>query len=640
MVSTLEKFSMEVGNKEAYLANNFNLFYQNKRPEFKGVTFQMQSKLPSLPIPELEATLSKYLVTIKPFCTSDEQFENQKLLCEEFIKTSGPLLQQRLLEYARTTRNWMSEFWDNQAYLEYNDPIVPYVSYFYVHKPLPISHKDVEEDILAKSTAIIMSVLKFAEAIKNESLPIETNRDIPLCMNSFRLMFNNSRIPGNKRDSNIFYSIYENNFITVAYQGNFYKVYTHDQETEKILTAYQIWKQLYDIITKISGKIKTETSKGIGSLTSLPRDEWFKVYESLNSNVISKNSLEIIHKSLFLLCLDDNYKPISLEDKSRNCWYGDGINRYYDKPLQFIVCKNGSSGFLAEHSKMDGSPTLLLNNFVCEELQKLNPVEFLKSIKDPCETNNLSSEHLPFIITPDIQQSIQIAQNKFKKIINEHDLRVWNYIRYGKQVIKQLGFSPDAYIQQVIQLGIYKYLGKVLPTYEAASTRKYFKGRTETGRSVSVYSTRFVSNWENNKISDNEKILSLRVSAKHHSNYLKMASEGQGIDRHFFGLKNMLKPTDVTPALFNDPLFLYSSTWLISTSQLTSEYFEGYGWSQVNDNGIGLAYMINNDSMNINIVTKPEKSGLNVNELHYYLTQAADEIFELLCKNKESKAKL
>ena len=58
------------------------------------------------------------------------------------------------------------------------------------------------------------------------------------------------------------------------------------------------------------------------------------------------------------------------------------------------------------------------------------------------------------------------------------------------------------------------------------------------------------------------------------------------------------------------------------------------------DNGFGLAYMINNDFLHINITNKPEASGFSVDELHYYLSKAADEIYETLTLHSSAKAKL
>ena len=72
-----------------------------------------------------------------------------------------------------------------------------------------------------------------------------------------------------------------------------------------------------------------------------------------------------------------------------------------------------------------------------------------------------------------------------------------------------------------------------------------------------------------------------------HVAYITDASDGKGVDRHLFGLKKLLKDGEELPEIFKDPAYTYSSTWFISSSQLSSEYYNGYGWSQVVDEGWG-----------------------------------------------------
>ena len=208
----LKKFEFSTQNNEFYYAKHSNEYYQKKSNHFQGLTFQHQKDLPSLPIPELNATIEGYLTSIKPYCKGDKElYEKQVKLCDEFLGNLGPILHKRLLELQKENspvrRNWLSKFWDDQIYLDYNDPVVPYVSYFFSHKDL----SDWNNDYLIKSTAIISVIVNFIEALKNESIPSEVIKNSPFCMNSFHLMFNNSRIPnlGNTSDvmdTNIFYS--------------------------------------------------------------------------------------------------------------------------------------------------------------------------------------------------------------------------------------------------------------------------------------------------------------------------------------------------------------------------------------------------------------------------------------------------
>lgn len=644
----LQRFAMASGNGEHYWAAADNAAHQASRPGFQGKTFSLQGDLPPLPVPQLQDTVQRYLQSVKPYTRGDPAlFARQEQLCRDLVEGKGPELQQRLEQYAQGKRNWMSTFWDQQAYLEYNDPVVPYVSYFFAHKQLPATHARVQEDPLVKATAIVSATTRFIESLKDESLPAEQVRGTtPFCMNSFQLMFNSARLPGppaTNSDTNVFYSLYENDYIAVAYRGNFYTLRTHCAESGKPLAAAEIFAQFAKIVHVLDKKQPRDVGGNVGALTSLPRDQWRDAYVQLVQDPLSQQSLETIHRASYMVCLDLDAKPVTLEEKSHEAWHGDGANRFFDKSVQFFVAGNGQSGFLGEHSKMDGTPTLFLNNYVCEELLKMDPAAFLKEVEAGVSgESGATAQALQFNVSPALQETIASAQDQLCDTIGQHALKVWHYNRYGKEFIKSHKMSPDAYLQQIVQLAVYKYLGRQIPTYEAASTRKFFKGRTETGRSVSEASQRFVEAWDSPDVSRAEKVQLLRESAQAHAAYLKAASDGHGVDRHFFGLKNMVDPEqdkETVPALFSDPLFKYSSTWLISTSQLTSEHFDGYGWSQVNDLGFGLAYMLNKQWLHINIVNKPELSGLSGERLHHYLNAAADEMAEALIA-ESTKAKL
>ena len=43
----------------------------------------------------------------------------------------------------------------------------------------------------------------------------------------------------------------------------------------------------------------------------------------------------------------------------------------------------------------------------------------------------------------------------------QHDLQVLAFFGYGKDGIKKMGFSPDAFVQMAIQLAYFKMHGKL-----------------------------------------------------------------------------------------------------------------------------------------------------------------------------------
>lgn len=80
------------------------------KPNFKqGITFAAQDKLPKLPIPELESSMTNYLAALKPLQNGREQAETQQAV-DEFLKFEGPELQERLKKYANGKTSYIEQF--------------------------------------------------------------------------------------------------------------------------------------------------------------------------------------------------------------------------------------------------------------------------------------------------------------------------------------------------------------------------------------------------------------------------------------------------------------------------------------------------------------------------------------------------
>ena len=128
------------------------------------------------------------------------------------------------------------------------------------------------------------------------------------------------------------------------------------------------------------------------------------------------------------------------------------MNRFYDKPLQFIVNENGTAGFMGEHSMMDGTPTLRINDYVCDAILN-NKITF-----DTETVRGNLTEPVPITFTTnkEVETLITDAQTHFRDLMNQHEVRVLQYLAYGKNLIKKFKCSPDAYVQMIIQLAYYK----------------------------------------------------------------------------------------------------------------------------------------------------------------------------------------
>ncbi|KNF06859.1 hypothetical protein PSTG_00175 [Puccinia striiformis f. sp. tritici PST-78] len=86
--------------------------------------------LPRLPIPSLEDTCARYIKVLEPLQTPKEH-EQTKAVVHRFLKTEGPLLHERLQEYASTRASYIEEFW-YESYLQHSDSVVLSLNPFFI----------------------------------------------------------------------------------------------------------------------------------------------------------------------------------------------------------------------------------------------------------------------------------------------------------------------------------------------------------------------------------------------------------------------------------------------------------------------------------------------------------------------------
>ncbi|KAF8329449.1 acyltransferase ChoActase/COT/CPT [Cantharellus anzutake] len=377
-------------------------------------------------------------------------------------------------------------------------------------------------------------------------------------MDSWRWMFDACRVPG----------LGGKDFRTVVFirKNKFWKV---DASVDHRLLSTAEWERQ---IQHIYDNSMTEYPP-VGILTSNNRDTWAKDYDLLSASERNKRILNEIESSAFVVCLDSE-KP---ETDG-----GELGNRWVDKPVQFIVWDNAKAGIMGEHSVMDGTPTAVMSGSVVAAIKKQDFDHGSPSI-----SANLSfPQSLDFEVDTEIDASITIATNAARVLINSHIL---SFLRtsYGKRQIKVFGFSPDTCIPSA-----HRWPGKLNGgTYEAATTRKFQHGRTETIRVVSEESVKWCESIDSGSV-DREEVKALFKEACHaHRACAREAGNAQGVDRVIFGMQQMRRPGEEVPELFTDNLFQRSKHWVLSTSAIYNPNFRVYGWGEVVPDGFGVAYV-------------------------------------------------
>lgn len=363
---------------------------------------------------------------------------------------------------------------------------------------------------------------------------------------------------------------------------------------------------------------------------------------SLDSSVLPlpKDHADVAHAST----------PASVDAHARNCSGAGrgGLNRWFDKSMTLVVEPNGRAGIMGEHSPCDALIPSIVGEFAAA-VPAPKPAEALPaglpgtaSAPPPTESGSLTGK-LVFETDAQTDASIAAAFAEARRIASESDVGELWFDEYGTDWIKkQAKQSPDAFIQQVLQLAYARVKGMQEPTYETASTRMFKHGRTDVIRSFSRESYAFVRAVREGKASGAEMYKLLSAATKAHNAQTRASSMGGGVDRHLTGLRlvydanedGSLPGNDASsgavasagvgggassPAgralppnfykgaelLFADELLGGSQTWKLSTSGLSAgNLLAGTGFGSGFLDGYGINYLTGSHLLKFGIESK------------------------------------
>ncbi|KAI0832103.1 carnitine acetyl transferase [Trametes gibbosa] len=614
-------------------------------PPLPGPTFAAQSSLPRLPVPALADTLAKLKHSIRPIASSDSEYAEavkavDKFAQSEYARELQQRLQARAAEPGRP--HWLEEWWDDWSYMGFRESVVVNVSYYYGFKEHP-AH--LPQTPLHRAASIVRAAMLFREQYKLGQVSPEATREGPICMDSWRWMFDCSRVPGPEVDWCVSHAKKgdrgQSGHVVVLHRGRVWKL--DPWQNGQLLSLDELQKQIQHIYDNT-----TKEYPGIGVLTASHRDVWAKNYRVLATDSHNAAILDAIHAAAFVLCLDTESAP-TLVEHSRLLWHGAvapaqrqlGLrNRWMDKPCQFVIAADGKAGFVGEHSVMDGTPTVALCDHV---LDAIAAPDFASSSSRGVAAEVTLPQPLDWHVSPETERAIAAATDAALALVASQTL---NVVRtpYGKAAVKAFGVSPDSWTQMIVQLAYARLLrAQGTPrrgaTYEAASVRKFLKGRTEAIRVVSAEADAWVESMDDAGASTARRRELFGEAVKVHGRDARAAGNGLGIDRHMLGLKLLVKEGEQMPEVFTNPVVKRSSYWVLSTSAIFSKHFGPYGWGEVVPDGFGVAYMTGfDDYLQFTITSRTEMPNA---EFCAELERAAKDLYDLHAQERNpEKAKL
>lgn len=164
---------------------------------------------------------------------------------------------------------------------------------------------------------------------------------------------------------------------------------------------------------------------------------------------------------------------------------------------------------------LDGFNGLTIEHSVAEGMVIINMMEYAQNwvaenrhpqAKLPPYLGNVEHEILSWSVSEDNKQKLDKFVYDFDQLSQDLRLTVCIFDQYGKDQIKQMGVSPDGFVQLAMQLAHFRLHGYLVSTYESATVRKFQFGRVDNIRAATPEAFAWVSCMYDKTVSEPEKV--------------------------------------------------------------------------------------------------------------------------------------
>ncbi|WKX96781.1 hypothetical protein Q1695_012880 [Nippostrongylus brasiliensis] len=600
-----------------------------------------QGALPHLPLPSLDETVERHLLSMRPIL-NDEEYAELEHLSEVFRKGVGRRLQRYLSLKSWLSTNYVTDWWEEFVYMRQRSPIMINSNYY----GFDTLNEHPTHNQGARAANVTYSALQFRRQVERQEITpfsISPRSKVPFCTMQYERLFNSCRVPGEECDK--FFHWDDAKHVAVYNRGCWFKVIVHNKK--RYLDPCELQVQ-YDAIlnqefTPIPGEEK------LAVLTAGERTHWAKTRRSFFRSGVNRAALNDIERAAFVVILDDEEVSYDPNDSSKlDRWahsllHGKGFNRWFDKSFNIIISKNAHVGVNAEHSWGDAAVTahfvewMILRDIVFYGYDENGNTKGEPAVR-------LKPERLKWEIPEPALSAIDVSMKVAQDLIDDVEMALLVWTDYGKGFIKKLGVSPDAYLQMVLQYTYYKNQHHFCLTYEASMTRLYREGRTETVRSCTTKSADFVLAMVDPSKKREERLALLRKACDYHQELYRDAMCGKGIDRHLFALYVIKKYLEEESPFFDK---IFPPTYLLSTSQTPLNQVEadmegldkeqrmrlttaGGGFGPVADRGYGVSYIVAGENqISFHISSKRSADNTSSKEFREELKRSLQEMHRL-----------
>ncbi|WP_086350358.1 choline/carnitine O-acyltransferase [Candidatus Enterococcus clewellii] len=564
--------------------------------------------LGKLPVPELTHTMSQLVEWAAPFLTDLEQRDFEKIV-KQFSTNEGLKLQERLeLHWQETEGSWLADFWQ-ESYLNGRGYVQSETNFGLVIQDE--AHRCVSSRA-EKAAQLIYQLTKIYLAFVEESYPLEFAKNKQhVDMSYYENFFGSCRTPTIDKDL-FFKNEQANNYVLILNEGNYYQLEVIDS-SGNLHSLKSILENINYILAVKQPALSGE--RDLAYLFGVDRSNAYQAYQQLNRQKENAENCQLIETALFILSFTDG-KDETVEERVATMLL-NGQDQIFTKTLQALITKNGSIGFNIEHTAVDGVPTM---NLLAKVFDAIKMETLVTSQRQ--ETSLIN--RLSWQFSPELLEMLVRCRRAVEEEAAAYSIHHRTVDGIGKNVLKELKISPDAYFHMALAVAQKDVFGCLKSVYEPVAMRGFYGGRTECARSLStqkkIFSEAFLNKEKAFEKAELTELFLDGIAA--HSKRLVKCQKGLGVERHLFGLQKMVPDSLDAAYFFQSEAIKKLTRNFLSTTGIPSDLLESFSFCPVDQEGFGLYYGILEDRIVLTISSKKEQreeGKLLIQQLEFYL---------------------
>ncbi|KAK9419086.1 hypothetical protein SUNI508_01063 [Seiridium unicorne] len=298
------------------------------------------------------------------------------------------------------------------------------------------------------------------------------------CTWGWEWLFNSTRVPQLKCDKVVSYAPSPDDHIVqghvaVLRKGRLFKVMLQDEDGKDV--SFQHLQATFEaIVARVEGDDVLS-----GLLTTDERDSWAKIRETLLA--LDPSNVEYLHvldTAMFVLCLDAG-SPETPEQIARQGYIGDGLNRWFDKVLQFYVSANGRSGLITEHGILDGTVTNRLREWIADVMMAHPAGSAGRTSQLNGGHSEIKLQEMVLKTTSEIENHLVGLRKQYQQATSRSTYVREQLDEFGTDFLLQSRVPAKGVIDLTFQLALRLFFDQNMPSWEPTSGALFHGGRAD-----------------------------------------------------------------------------------------------------------------------------------------------------------------